>query len=119
MIDLLQVESVPRSSGRGSQSQRDATCGEVNPDSEATSTDSKLPQLRRAALHFIAISVRGLIARVHDGHELPREIQKVTIGRAASTLSYVALVDEDAIVRLMARETRELLDDLGRAFLGS
>ncbi|KAI0939316.1 hypothetical protein AcV5_000773 [Taiwanofungus camphoratus] len=127
MIDLLQVETVPaaprpkRSStkspdedDKAEEPERQATV-----DSQPTSANSKFPPLRRAALHFLSLVVRACTTRVYeagDGGELAFPAQLV--GRAKTTLGYVAATDEDAVVRVMARETLEGLDELAEAMLG-
>jgi len=86
-------------------------------DSDPTSTNAKLPPLRRAAIHFFALMIRSTIRDAYDqviGFSAPTGL----IQRARNTLGYVASADEDMMVRIMARETVELMDQMQRALLG-
>ena len=139
MVDLLQVESVqvaPRAAAArpGTASEKEgevaeaAQGAEADPlksqpaptmDSHPTSTNTKFPPLRRAALHFLSLLVRACTTRVYetgsaDGSLLP----PVTMKRARTTLGYIAATDADDIVRVMARETVEGLDQLAEAVVG-
>ncbi|KAI0723142.1 hypothetical protein C8Q76DRAFT_767130 [Earliella scabrosa] len=139
MVDLLQVESVqvaPRAAAArpGTASEKEgevaeaAQGAEADPpksqpaprmDSHPTSTNTKFPPLRRAALHFLSLLVRACTTRVYetgsaDGSLLP----PVTMKRARTTLGYIAATDADDVVRVMARETIEGLDQLAEAVVG-
>ncbi|KZT12600.1 uncharacterized protein LAESUDRAFT_638789 [Laetiporus sulphureus 93-53] len=88
-------------------------------DAQPTSTNSRFPPLRRAALHFLSLLIQACISRVYeygDGDQLafPPHLVK----RAKNTLGYVAATDDDAVVRVMAREALEGLDQLAEAALG-
>ncbi|PIL37009.1 hypothetical protein GSI_00701 [Ganoderma sinense ZZ0214-1] len=136
MIDLLQIESVAgahrKSSPRSKEtSEEKATVGlgeeedlEEKPapptmDSQPTSTNTKFPPLRRAALHFLSLLIQACIYRVYEtgdaeGLMLPPGLMK----RARTTLGYVAATDADDVIRVMAREAVEGLDQLAEAVLG-
>ncbi|KAF9649373.1 hypothetical protein BDM02DRAFT_1873427 [Thelephora ganbajun] len=87
-------------------------------DSYPTLANSKSPPLRRAALHFLALLVRACISRVYDMGITGMLIPDAYMARARTTLSYVASTDEDAVVKVMAREVREGLGQLSNALLG-
>ncbi|KAL1747481.1 hypothetical protein HDZ31DRAFT_31894 [Schizophyllum fasciatum] len=113
LLDLLQVESVaeinppPSKELPASNPAADpAAKSAPSMDSQPTSTHSKFPPLRRAALHFLALLVRA--TKQHDG----------LIRRAKITLGYLSSTDQDNIVRVMARETGEELSELQRAIAG-
>ncbi|KAI0663236.1 hypothetical protein C8Q70DRAFT_501309 [Cubamyces menziesii] len=130
MIDLLQVESVPaarRKPSPRSDAEADAdesagkTAGQPpgTMDSQPTSTNSKFPPLRRAALHFLTLLTHACTTRVYetgnaDGLLFPPGILK----RAKATLGYIAATDADDVVRVMAREAVEALDQLAEAIVG-
>ncbi|KAG2118781.1 uncharacterized protein F5147DRAFT_602591, partial [Suillus discolor] len=109
-------------------------------DISPLSVSSKIPALRRAALHFLALLVRVLtqeayerggsswsgvqIRGIYDGQTraytsyeggpLSQEFMR----RACTVLEYIATVDEDTIVRVMAREVVEGLKGLEKAWVG-
>ncbi|KAG1892493.1 hypothetical protein F4604DRAFT_1699742 [Suillus subluteus] len=109
-------------------------------DMSPLSASSKVPALRRAALHFIALLVRVLTQEAYEcggsswsgvqirgiyggqtgtytsyeGGPLPREFMR----RARTVLEYIAAVDEDTVVRVMAREAGEGLEGLEKALVG-
>ncbi|KAI0638028.1 hypothetical protein C8Q77DRAFT_405922 [Trametes polyzona] len=132
MIDLLQVESVPATQKKPaarSEPESDAKADEKAPqesppppptmDSEPTSVNTKFPPLRRAALHFLSLLTQACTARVYETGSadqllLPPELLK----RAKTTLGYIAATDADDVVRVMARETFEGLDQLAEAIVG-
>ncbi|KAH9894464.1 hypothetical protein C8Q73DRAFT_518427 [Cubamyces lactineus] len=130
MIDLLQVESVPaaqRKPAPRSDTEADANEGAGKTasqppgtmDSQPTSTNSKFPPLRRAALHFLTLLTNACTTRVYetghaDGLLFPPEILR----RAKTTLGYIAATDADDVVRVMAREAVEGLDQLAEAIVG-
>lgn len=87
-------------------------------DSHPTLVNSKLPPLRRAALHFLGLLIRACVSRVYHMGSTGMLIPDVYTGRARTTLGYVASTDEDAVVRVMAREAREELEQLSNALLG-
>lgn len=87
-------------------------------DSHPTVANSKFPPLRRAALHFLALLIRACTSRVYDIGSTGMLIPIAYITRARTTLGYVGSTDEDAVVRVMAREAREGLGQLSSALLG-
>ena len=80
--------------------------------------NSKFPPLRRAALHFLTLLIRACISRVYDLGPAGTLISDVHMTRARTTLGYVTSTDEDAVVRIMAREAREGLGQLSYALIG-
>lgn len=107
MVDLLQVETEPPNS--------DAS---VSMDSDPTSTNSKFPPLRRAALHFLTLLYRETISQIYD-YSLGKSLfTHTSINRAKVTLSYIAATDGDAVVRVMAGEASTLLGQLQREIAG-
>lgn len=113
MIDLLQLESVSAASSRGTGESAAPTM-----DSQPTAANSKFPPLRRAALHFLTLLVRACITRVYDMGASGSMIPQSSVSRARTVLSYIASVDEDGIVKVMAREAKENLDQLANAIIG-
>ena len=87
-------------------------------DTHPAAANSKFPPLRRAALHFLALFIRECTARVYDVGFTGMLIPDAHITRARTTLGYVAVTDEDAVARVMARETREGLGQLSNALVG-
>jgi len=87
-------------------------------DNHPTLANPKFPPLRRAALHLIALLIRACISRVYDMGSTGMLIPNTYITRAKTTLGYIASTDEDAVVRVMAREAREELGQLSNALLG-
>lgn len=91
---------------------------QVADQSYITSTNSKSPQFRRSALHFLSLLVRAYTIRVYDALTFD---DVATIGpiakRTKTVLSYVAAVDEDSVVRLMARECIDGFDELQKTIL--
>jgi len=115
MVDLLQTESVP-AANRGRTPPEDDPKGESQPtttDSQPMSINSKLPPLRRAALHFLSLLFRATAAHAHDSPLT----QSFSMKRAKVTLAYVASTDEDMVVRVMAQEAVEELKQLGESIL--
>ncbi|KAH9951727.1 hypothetical protein B0H21DRAFT_842799 [Amylocystis lapponica] len=121
MIDLLQVETVPvaRRQATSSEPSKKGGTGAATIDPQATSTNTKLPPLRRAALHFLSLLIRAWISQVYDSagaEEVP--FAPDVVRRAKNTLGYVAGTDEDGVVRAMAREALEGLEQLECAMVG-
>ncbi|KAI0650280.1 hypothetical protein C8Q79DRAFT_1063233 [Trametes meyenii] len=131
MVDLLQVETVPAT-------QRQTT---VRPDSESehqdetksqeptartidalpTSANTKFPPLRRAALHLLSLMAQACMNRVYsEGNSGVEDLllPPILLRRAKTTLVYVAATDADDVVRVMARETIENLDQMAEAIIG-
>jgi hypothetical protein len=119
MIDLLQVESVPVAI-KPKQPLQETKEGQsqATMDAQPTSTDSKLPPLRRAALHFLSLLLRASTAHVYDHKHRGNPFSQAQLRRAKMTLVYVASTDEDSIVRVMAREGIENIDQLSEAMVG-
>lgn len=125
MVDLLQVETVPVRPYRKTSNPEEAANEERkefkidSTEFKATTTSSKIPPLRRAALHLIMLLLRAYAAQVEEDsvkaiYVLPPEVLK----RARTTAGYVSVTDEDSIVRVMAREVIEELDKSAEAMLG-
>lgn len=126
MVDLLQVETVPAAPRvkkapveEEDEIEKSEPPTPATMDAQPTSTNSKFPPLRRAALHFLSLLIQACTARLYessDGTDMVFPPQLVR--RAKTTLGYVAATDEDAVVRVMARETLEGLDRLAEAMMG-
>jgi hypothetical protein len=121
MIDLLQIESMPDTPGPHKQKSEPIVEGEVahlqeTMDSQPTSTDAKLPPLRRASLLFLTQLLHASTAGVFDsGHQSPLSGSQVR--RMKTTLAFVASTDKDGVVRLMAREAMDGMDQLTEAMM--
>lgn len=95
-------------------------------DSQPTAVNSKFPPLRRSALHFLALIARSLIARVYDSDSADTDARSVlgldlstaALSRVLTVLKYIAATDADDVVRVMAREAAELLEQLRQLLLG-
>ena len=122
MIDLFQVEMVstvqspPKDGERGTQRPQEHD-GKEALDSKPTAIDPRLPPLRRAALHFWTSLLHQLTHATYDGTAMER-LPAILLRRAKVTLGYIASTDEDGIVRVMAREANEAIDQLNKATLG-
>ncbi len=142
MIDLLQLESVqahqntqrkptepptstPSTTEDGAENSTESTTQKASKvdsaDFKATTRDSKIPILRRSALHLLSLLTRAFASQLNDSgastrvvYALPGDLMR----RARTTVGYVAATDEDGITRVMARETGEGLDALAEAMLG-
>lgn len=133
MIDLLQIESVPISQVSKTDTKvlpKDDANGEVrgnaakapkhdSVDFRPTTKDPRIPILRRSALHLLALLIQAFISQIDDPaskslYVLPGELMR----RAKNTVGYIAVTDEDEIVRVMAKEASEGLDSLAEAMLG-
>lgn len=117
IIDLLQLETVP-ATPRSSEENSNTADQTPTMDSDPTSTNSKFPPFRRAALHFLSLLFRETTKQIYEssfgGLILPDGFMR----RAKSTLSYVASSDQDTVVRIMAREAGEGLEQIQRAMIG-
>ena len=135
MVDLLQIETVAMAPHKRSLRSKEAPEekaatdpeGEeseqksVPPtmDSQPTSTDTKFPLLRRASLHFLSLLVQARTNRIYEtGDAEGLMVPPGLMRRARTTLGYVAATDTDDVVRVMAREAVEGLDQLAEAVLG-
>ncbi|KAJ7507767.1 hypothetical protein B0H11DRAFT_2314195 [Mycena galericulata] len=103
MVDLLQIESTRKTSVESE-------------DSNPTSTDSKLPSFRRAALHFLGFLIRETTRQIYDSSDT--ELSGRLLKRIRTILTYVSVTDADMVVRVMAREAIEGLAELEEARLG-
>ncbi|TFY56567.1 hypothetical protein EVJ58_g7560 [Rhodofomes roseus] len=145
MIDLLQVETVPATPRKENRPREDQQAhdregedkgtrdkdedGPPPPptpdtmDAQPTSSNSKFPPLRRAALHFLTLLIQACTAQLYDldagGAPAFPTFPTRLVRRAKTTLGYVAATDEDAVVRVMAREALEEMDQLAQAMVGA
>jgi len=88
-------------------------------DSNPTEANPKFPPLRRAALHFLALLVRTTTGRIYDiGDEGAFGLPDALMNKGKTVLNYVAATDRDEVVRVMARETVEEIDELRNAIYG-
>ncbi|KAF8138702.1 hypothetical protein EV363DRAFT_1521850 [Boletus edulis] len=124
MIDLFQVEMVSTvqspskndDRGTGTPKAQEHDAAEVL-DTKPTVINPKLPPLRRAALHFWTSLLHQLTHATYDG-TMVEGLPATLLRRAKVTLGYIAATDEDGIVRVMAREANEAIDQLNKATLG-
>jgi len=69
-------------------------------------------------LHFLSLLFRETTKQIYEssfgGSILPDGFMR----RAKSTLSYIASTDQDTVVRIMAREAGEGLEQIQRAMIG-
>ena len=118
MIDFLQVKMAPAVRSPPPDGTRKAEHGATEAlDSKPTAVDPKLPPLRRAALHFWTLLLQELTRATYDDTVVER-LPTTLLRRAKVTLGYIASTDEDGIVRVMAREANEAIDQLNKATLG-
>jgi hypothetical protein len=103
---------------RSTESDNDATDQAATMDSDPTSTNSKLPSFRRAALHFLSLLFRETTRQIYESSFGDPILPDGFIRRAKTTLSYVASTDQDTLVRVMAREAGEVLEQTQRAIIG-
>ena len=145
MVDILQLETVtaiaapkpsqtmtPQKSSSAETEDRDEeedqnTESQLKPDPrrptavefEPTSKNPKFPPLRRAALHFLTLLIRANTSRLYNsGNPGDNVFPTHLIRRVKTTLGYIAATDDDNIVRVMAREASEGLDQMTEAMLG-
>ncbi|KAF8913868.1 hypothetical protein CPB84DRAFT_1669780 [Gymnopilus junonius] len=134
MIDLLQIESLPiqghkpqakpsmtESKKAGSEEESSpsmSTPAHVTMDSNPTLTNSKFPPLRRAALHFLSLLIRASTNIIYDEKPSLSLISGEAYQRILLTLGYVSSTDEDSVVRVMAREAKENLEQMRNAIMG-
>ncbi|KAF8639852.1 hypothetical protein AX17_001107 [Amanita inopinata Kibby_2008] len=124
MVDLLQVEGVstkntPREPHKSADSSVNGGIEVPTPtmDSQPTSVNSKFPPLRRAALHFLSLLIRSMTQELYE-KSASLHVPGSLLRRAKTTLAYVSFTDEDAVVRVMAREAGDSLQQLQQAILG-
>lgn len=120
LVDLLQLESVSAKTQKDRTTELDEVQPPLTIDSDPTSRNTKLPPLRRAALHFLTLLIRALAKLIHDDRSVKTttDFLRTTARKASHTLGYMSSTDEDDLVRIMAREAKESLDELQRAILG-
>uniref|UniRef100_A0A0W0FZR1 Uncharacterized protein n=1 Tax=Moniliophthora roreri TaxID=221103 RepID=A0A0W0FZR1_MONRR len=105
ILDLLQVET-----SRSSDT-------EAVMDDQPTSKNTKFPPLRRAALHFLSLLLKGTTEQIYDSSFGKEVFSKELIQRAKIILSYVSDTDVDTVVKVMGREALEQLAQLERAMI--
>ncbi|KAJ3561227.1 hypothetical protein NP233_g10321 [Leucocoprinus birnbaumii] len=129
MIDLLQVENVPmKQQATGTSNEENVKTVEIpsvdedpaeTMDNAPTSKNSKLPPLRRAALHFLGLLVKEVTRHTYESDSsAAMMLPQATIQRARVILGYISATDVDNVARVMAREVREGLEDFQKAKLG-
>ncbi|KAL0579533.1 hypothetical protein V5O48_002462 [Marasmius crinis-equi] len=104
ILDLLQLE------GRTTET-------ETAIDDDPTSKNSKFPPLRRAALHFLSLLLKGTIENIYDTSSGRTIFSQDLIRRTKIILSYAGETDGDTVVRVMAREALELTKELELAIV--
>ncbi|KAK0243048.1 hypothetical protein EDD85DRAFT_877845, partial [Armillaria nabsnona] len=110
MIDLLQLESV----------QTEEEDREKGMDDNPTKADSKFPPMRRAAVRFLGVLLREATKAIYNDEDVGYERriwQADVLRRAKVTLGYLAATDGDGVVKVMAREVGEQLQQLEEAFI--
>jgi hypothetical protein len=120
MIDLLQVESQQEITQPQMQRSESMKRGEEDQSQATTvfqpiSTDSKLPPIRRAALHFLTLLLRASTAGVYDSGYHGRLFLESQVKRTKTTLAYIGSTDKDSVVRVMAQEAIEEMNQLTQA----
>lgn len=131
MVDLLQIESVPVKqvdTDKAGNMEREANSEKSVPresqerldtmDNIPTAKNSKFPPLRRAALHFLGLLTREATRHSYESSSNIALLSQAVIQRARITLGYISTTDVDNVVRAMAREVHEGLEDLLKARLG-
>ncbi|KAI3607926.1 hypothetical protein WG66_005171 [Moniliophthora roreri] len=86
-------------------------------DDQPTSKNTKFPPLRRAALHFLSLLLKGTTEQIYDSSFGKEVFSKELIQRAKIILSYVSDTDVDTVVKVMGREALEQLAQLERAMI--
>ena len=118
MVDLLQLEAVPANPRPIPPTSDNADDQTSTMDSEPTSSNSKFPPLRLAALHLLALVIRETTKQIYDSSFGQSLLSDGLMTRAKTTLSYISSVDQDTVVRVMAREADEALKQMQRAIIG-
>jgi len=121
LIDLLQVEAfAAKSVVQQKEAEGHSHEGLTTMDSDPTLKDSKIPALRRSAIHFLGSYIREIIQLIYNDKHLDAKIMiPMSLAQKASiTLDYISSTDDDGRVRVMAKEVKEDLGDLQRALLG-
>jgi len=134
LIDLLQIESVPLRDGslqsassdapdtnpapsdhKNEQNERENPTVEANP----LLTNPRTPPLRRAALHFLSILIKASTKLTYEETTRnPTLFSRGVFQRLSITLGYISSTEKDNVVRVMAREAKENLEQLQRAAFG-
>lgn len=119
MVDLLHLESVPEVTVarqiQPTKSQESETQSQATVDVLPTLLDTKLPILRRAAVHFLGSLFRTATMHTYETSTQDTAFSPAQAKRARIILSYIASTDQDNVVRVMAREAIEGLDQLNAA----
>lgn len=134
LVDLLQTETAPLKRRQLQPASSDAPDANHAPpdrnnkqnaetnlilDSNFLLTNPKSASLRRAALHFLSILITASTKLVYEETTInPNFFPRDMFQRLSITVGYVSSTDEDNIVRVMARETKEKLEQLQRAVFG-
>lgn len=123
MVDLLQIETIPEATvARERQPAKslepEAESARATIDAQPTLVDAKLPAFRRAALHLLGSLFRTSAMHVYETSNQDTSFSPAQAKRARTILSYVASTDQDSVVRVMAREVIEGLDQLNTATMG-
>jgi hypothetical protein len=124
MLDLLEIESIH------AQKQQAETKADIKiSDDQPTTTDPKVAEFRRAALHLLGSLIRDSIRQKYAAQEegqrylshgpavsVPRNVphrvadtNEPPLERINSVLGYISSTDVDSVVRFMAQELLELL----------
>jgi hypothetical protein len=133
MLDLLQIEGARALvQARGQQdpvsTPTDANFSPISPspipsmsmDDQPTAANPTFSPFRRASLHFLGILVRAYTQRAYDSSVggSGMSVDDFPTRRAATTLTYIAATDADAVVRVMAGEVGDAVHTLERASVG-
>jgi len=134
LVDLLQTETAPLKhrqlqpafsdppdTKRASPDRNNEQHEEANLilDSNLLLTNPKSASLCRAALHFLSILITASTKLVYEETTInPNFFPRDMFHRLSITVGYVASTDGDNVVRVMARETKESLEQLQRAVFG-
>lgn len=118
MIDLLQVETTSTTDNTTTIKSEEGRKSTM--DDHPTSTNTKFPPLRRAALHFLTLLIRGTTKEIYESYASAGDNARLSVGltkRMRITLGYISNTDDDMLVRVMAREALEDLAHLELAKL--
>jgi hypothetical protein len=133
MLDLLQIEGARASvQAQGQQHPVSATTdanfssipqSSTSMDTQPTAANPTFPPFRRASLHFLGILVRAYTRRAYASSDSSvggsgMSVDDFPTRRAATTLTYIATTDTDAVVRVMAGEVGDAVHTLERALVG-
>ncbi|KIM46218.1 hypothetical protein M413DRAFT_426519 [Hebeloma cylindrosporum] len=129
LVDLLQTETAPlqhRKVQSASSEVPDTDRVRDNKQSEDTNLNlesntllTNPRSLSRAALHFLSILISASTKLVYEESTInPIFFPRDMFRRLSITVGYISSTDEDDVVRVMARETRENLEQLQRAVFG-